>query len=632
MKPTIYSFFLWVIILTPANAKWATIADAPTKHSYNKEINVNSDGTIESIEETNKEILTEIGRNQDANTVLYYNGDSEKIDLLEAKTIYKGKEHPLDKDIIEDKPLASSHNGFDQTRQILLAFPKTEIGAKIYAKYKYSLKKPALNNYYADTFYFGEWNLVSGARIKITSKIPLHILVNDPKNYLKITERKTKDSYRLEIILKRPIYKAVIDESWPIIINKKHIPWVSVSSINKWDTLAVKQGELVAKVFTQKLPQDFEEILEKARQKTNEIDQINIVTSLLNDKIRYMGDWKSVSGRYIPRDLDKISKTQLGDCKDFSAATAAILTKLGFKAQIVVIRRGITNPSLLILPGLDAFNHAMVKVTNKQGKIYWIDPTNFASMAGGIFPDIANKMALILDPKHPGYEKTPESSPLKASSDLKRTLEISNNKITEIGDLVLKEANTLGLIGASLKVSDETIKNAIFYALADYTSLDEKDKKTMNIPKLNSRIVKEIALNYSFIRENDILQTNVGPALKLKYAGSIPKIYDISQDNVADTVIHNYPNTEIRQTIIKNARIKNSAFLNKEKKTPWLYVKRACSLNKNHDLQIDEKIILYKNIIPGEDFKKPGFIELKKWLNSNFKDVIIVFEPMSNKN
>jgi hypothetical protein len=40
----------------------------------------------------------------------------------------------------------------------------------------------------------------------------------------------------------------------------------------------------------------------------------------------------------------------------------------------------------------------MVKVTNKKGIVNWIDPTNFDSMADGIFPDIANKMVLILDP------------------------------------------------------------------------------------------------------------------------------------------------------------------------------------------------------------------------------------------
>ncbi len=627
MKRLIFVMFLWIGFLSDGHAKWAPIADAATKNAYNKEITVNKDGTFSAIEEISKVILTEIGRSQYANTVVYYNGDSEKVELLGAKTVYKGKEYKLDKDLIEDKPLASSYEGFDQYRQVLLAFPKTEVGAKVYTKYKFTLSKPALDNFYAETFHFGNGELVANSRIKITSKLPLYVVVNDPERCLRITKSKTKAAYNLEVVLTKEVYKSVNNEPGAIIVNRKHIPWVSVSSLNKWEDFAVRQGALIAKVYTQKLPFEFSQILAAAKKNTEEVEQINTVTSLLNNKIRYMGDWRSIGGRFIPRELDKISKTQLGDCKDFAAVTAAILTKLGLHAQVAATMRGLSRPSLDALPSFEAFNHLIVKVTGKKGKVYWIDPTNFESMADGIFPDIANKMALVLDPKDPSYEKIPEVDYRRAVTSLQRQLKIlGNNKIFESGRLLLKNECTPGLIGSALKISTDAIKSAIFYVLAGGTTIDEKDKKSMDLPKLDSRIVKDIAVDYSFERENDILQTNAGPALKLTYTGVIPRIYNISQDNVADALIDSLPATEIRQTIIKNVKVKNVEAFNKEIKTPWVQVKRTCGFNSDHDLQIDDSVMLYKNLIPSEDFKKSEFIELRKWLKSNFNDVIIVFE------
>lgn len=631
MKILVYGLFCWIVLFGAVNAKWAPLADAPTQNSYNQEVTVNSDGTVIATEEISKVILTEIGRSQEANVILYYNSDSEEVKLLEAKVIHGGKEYKLDKNLIEDKPLASSYEGFDQSRQILLAFPKTEIGAKIYVRCKFILKKPPLDNFYARIFFFGDRRLTVSERIKINSKLPLHVLVNDPEHYLSVTNNKKNGVSSLEIVLNRPIYKAITNESGQTILNPKKLPWVSVSSLSKWEDFAAKYAELVAKVFTQKLPKDFISILEAAKKKTNDIDKINTVTSLLNDKIKYMGDWRSVSGRLVPSDLDKISKTQLGDCKDFSAVTAAILTQLGFRAQIVATMRGVSNLSLDILPSFQAINHAMVKVTSKQGKVYWVDPTNFESMADGIFPDIAGKMAVILDAKQPRYEKIPEVSSLRAGVNLKRRLEIlGNNVILESGDLLLRNECALGLIGSALKVSDDAIRDSVFRALVGGASIEERNKKSLRLPKLNSRVVKDISFDYSLEREHEILQTNVGPALRLTYTGAIPKIYDISTDDVADVLIEESPITLTRQTIIKNVVAKNIGLLNKEIKTPWLSLKRTCSSGPNHDLQINEISTLHKNLIPSEDFKKPEFIALKKWLKDNFKDVIMVFESFES--
>ena len=176
-----------------------------------------------------------------------------------------------------------------------------------------------------------------------------------------------------------------------------------------------------------------------------------------------MGDWRTVSGKYFPRDLEKIADSQVGDCKDFSASTAAILQKLGYKVQPILVMRGTTstsNPEAL--PNMGNFNHVMLKVTNRGGKIYWIDPTNTVSMAQGIFPDIADRNALVLDSEEADYIKIPavqgENSKVISHSELT----IEDNVVNEYGQLTVQGEAALGLTGVGLYYSDELIKRFCF--------------------------------------------------------------------------------------------------------------------------------------------------------------------------
>ncbi|CAL7962774.1 DUF3857 domain-containing protein [Gammaproteobacteria bacterium] len=614
---------LFIIISASAQAKWAGIENAQIKTSFDQDISVNKDGTIKETLTEQSEILKEPGRDFAANYTLQYNGHSEKIKILEAKTIYKGKEYKLDKNLIEDKPLASAHGGFDQRRQILLAFPKAEIGAKIFLKYNKTITEVPLDKFYANVFTFGYRCFIYKEHIKLHSQIPLHIIVNDPEKVLNITKDKDDNFHNMEITLTKSLYKEAINEPQSNIVNNKYWTWVSVSSLTKWEDLAARFGQLYTKVFTQPLPQDFIKTADLAAQKKDEVEQINTVTSLLNDKVQYMGDWRTIKGSFIPRSLDKISETQLGDCKDFAASTAAILTKLGYKAQVAVVRRGIRDFYPESLPDIGAFNHAFVKVTNKQGRVLWIDPTNFQSMADGIFPDIANKMALILDLKHPSYEKVASIDPQHAKSISTRQIEVINDsKIIESGNVTLKNEVAYNLTGATLQTSEATIKDYIYNFLS-HSRLEEKNKKNLQLPDLKSRIVKDISFNYTFEQENRVLKTNLGQALKLTY-DSLENFFDISQDSVTDIVV-DAPYTSTKQTIIKNINVQNIESLNKEIKTPWLYVARKCSLNSNRDLQIDDTIVVYKNLIANTELKTPEFIKLKDDLEKNFKDVAVVF-------
>lgn len=412
-----------------AQGRWSNYEDAPVEIKFcNTSITINQDGTSEQIAEMHAKILKESGRSQFSHYRLSYNNYSAQISILEAKTVYNGQEYVVSKDMIEDKPLASFGQGFDQLNQITISFPKVELGAEIYLKYKLVKTKVPVDNFYGTTFFYGTDGYLQADHTKINSKLPLNIKVNDPKGVLKVITDAESDFHSAEIILEKPVYNQLTNEPGQGILNIKHSTWVSLSSLTKWQDLVKQLAPGYSKIINQPLPTIFMNIAASALDKNTDEEKITFVTSSLAEKIQYMGDWRTVSGQYFPRDLEKIATSQIGDCKDFSASTAAILQKLGFKVQPILVMRGITNFSNPdALPNVGNFNHVMLKVANKNGKIYWIDPTNFVSMAQGIFPDVAGKLALVLDLQQAGYTKIPEIAYHNSQAIIHNECVIRNN-------------------------------------------------------------------------------------------------------------------------------------------------------------------------------------------------------------
>jgi len=614
----IFSLFLILFSLN-VEAKWASIEDANSKIDFESSIiEIKEDGTYEEEYETTITILKEAAREKFSNYRFYYNGHAEKLEVIEAKAIVGGKEYPVEKRLIEDKPLASLGHGFDEHRQILIAFPKVEIGAKISYKLKISCLKPNLKGFYSDFIAFGINTLLENSYLKIKSHIPLNIYVSDPNKSLKIIG---DNSQNIEITLTKPVYRQVIGE------NVSHVPeenytYVELSSLKNWEDLAKLEAKInYDESYQEELPPALEEIAKIASKEKNDIDKINSVTSQIQDKIQYMGDWRSVDGRFKPRKLAEIVESQVGDCKDFSAVTLATLNRLGFDAKFAIVYRGF-NRFKYNLPSIIATNHAMVRVKTKN-ETYWIDPTNFQSMAGGIFADIAESDALIMDGDNSTYESIPAIDAEHAKVTLSRELEIQkDNKVLETGTVILKNEEALGLTGAELKTSRAALKDEI-YRLISKTALEEENKLYIDFPPLNSRIVKDVKIDYKILEPNKALKTNLGSAIGLSYLMLEPLI-NTSQEAVVDIFVSD-PFAMERKTLIKNVKVRKVDNLNKEIKSKWVTISRKCNY-KNNNLEIIEKISILKNTIKNNELKSPEFIKFKNEITKDFKEMLIVLE------
>lgn len=404
-------------------------------------------------------------------------------------------------------------------------------------------------------------------------------------------------------------------------MNIKHNTWVSLSSLSKWEDLAKKLAPGYHSVINQPLPATFTAIVGSAANKNTDEEKINAVTSLLNEKIQYMRDWRTVSGKYFPRDLEKIADSQVGDCKDFSASTAAILQELDYKVQPILVMRGttgISNPEAL--PNMGNFNHVMLRVTNKGGKIYWIDPTNTVSMAQGIFPDIANMNALVLDSEEASYIKIPavqaENSKVISYSELT----IEDNVVSERGWLTVQGGSTLGLKGVGLYYSNEQLTDSVFRMISG-VYLDEEEKKFLELPDLTFRNVEGLTIKYEFQQKNKVFKTNLGPALNLGN-NWLNDVVNAASDQVSDIFI-GIPKTKESHMIIKDIKTKNCESLNFEIGTPWLYVNRFCKY-KNDGTEFSNVIAIKKSFITNEELKTAEYKNLKSELENNFSKASIV--------
>ncbi|WP_265022532.1 DUF3857 domain-containing protein [Wolbachia endosymbiont (group B) of Ischnura elegans] len=619
---TLFNLTLLVLFITPSvEARWAKYEDASVEVEFsNVNINVNRDGTYETEVELQAKILKESGRDRFSLYSLVYNDDSADFTVLEAKTTYNGEEYIVTEDMMEDKPLASPSKGFDQLRQVTISFPKIEIGTEVYLRYKQVNKKVPVDNFYGLSFsYYGDY--LQAENTKINSELPLEIKVNDPRSVLEIAEEKKDDVHSISIALKRAVYENTINEPHNGILNTKHNTWVSLSSLSKWDDLAKKLAPGYHSVINQPLPATFIAIAESAANKNTDEEKINAVTSLLNEKVQYMGDWRTVSGKYFPRDLEKIADSQVGDCKDFSASTAAILQELGYKVQPILVMRGTTstsNPEAL--PNMGNFNHVMIKVTNRDGKIYWIDPTNTVSMAQGIFPDIADRNALVLDSEEADYIKIPavqgENSKVISHSELT----IEDNVVNEYGQLTVQGEAALGLTGVGLYYSDEQLRDSVFRMISG-VYLDEEEKKFLELPDLTLRNVEDLTIKYEFQQKNKIFKTNLGPALNLG-DNWLNDVVNTASDQISDLFI-GVPKTKESHMIIKDIKIKNCENLNFEINSPWLYVNRSCKY-QNDGTEFSNLITIKKSFITNEELKTAEYKNLKSELENNFSRASII--------
>lgn len=606
-----------------AEARWAEPEEAAVEYEmYNRDITVKKDNS-EEIVECRIKILNERGRESYGVFRNFFNQNIQKIEIIEAKSSHEGLDYAVPEKNIEIKPIASELNGFDQMMLASITFPNVSIGSTVYIKFKVTTFKQPLPNYFSRTFYLGQDGVVKQSNISIKSELPLHILLNDPRQKLVMQESKTGKIQTISIRLKEGValYEDLANESSNSFLPDDLLTRVMVSTFDSFEEFAKASAANFQNTINEPLPPMLEEIKKEAQTTSTLIDQINIVTSKLSEKIRYLTDKTTIEGRFSPRTLKATVESAVGDCKDFSAATVAILRALGHKANVALVIRGdwYLTPKKL-LPSIECSNHAMVKVITKDSKVLWIDPTNTVSLAGGLFPDIANRPAIVLDSEHPSYEYIPEVDSLHAQTIIESEIALVDELQHVKGKITTKGEDALSLAGWTLYQSEQAIKERIIKKISGETTPIEMDVK---LPDLSIRIVPEsIPVEYSFKQKNNLLLTNMGDGLTLDSPWS--SMYSQVSDDEEGTIYVGYPDSVTRTTVIKNIKSPNLNNLDFSIDTPWIQASRKCEIKDGNTIIVDKAIIRKRFILP-EEIKSPEFKKLKEVIKEYCQNIAIIF-------
>lgn len=627
---TIFGLFaasLYTNGLNTAFARWVTVDDKMQDINYIKcHIYVNNDGTSKTIKELESTLLKDPIKGEWAHFYMPYNTNISTLKILEAKTIINNKQYPVGIDKIEDKPIASNNKSFDQINRITIAYPNLDLEAKVFLKAEEAITHTPIDHYYHNMIFFPYYSYVKSSNTSIVSELPLYVEKNDPNQLIEILQTTKKENnktlYLIDIKQKKPFIQGIIDESGAII-NPKHIPCISISSMKNWSDY----GKILAidyeKIKQEPLPKLYQEIANLAKAQKDPIQKINTVTSLLAEKINYLTDLRTIKGRIIPQHLQKVADDRLGDCKDFSMATSVILKSIGLSSKVALVQRGeraLTLP--LTLPNPAHFNHAIVKVELPNNEVLWIDPTNFESMANHIFPDIANRQALVLDTKNAHLEMIPPIDPTKNTLNVIETWSMKNPSLLDIkGSLKLAGSSSKNFTGLQKTYSNESIKHFVATQLNDnYGQILERD---ILLPSLTSRIVEDLSFDYTIRSRNYGLQTNAGIAVPLLFKPL--KHFETKKDTVSDIYL-GAPQVINVHTTIEDIKASDIKPLNCKIESPWVDFIRTVDYKENH-IVINQTMKLKKSWLEGTELGSEAYKNLQLALAEHVTNgIAIVFK------
>jgi hypothetical protein len=347
---------------------------------------------------------------------------------------------------------------------------------------------------------------------------------------------------------------------------------------------------------------------------------MNVTTALLADAVRYMGDWRPTKGGHLPRPLDVIASTKFGDCKDFTVATAAILRRLGMEAKAAWVERG-SQPTPLPSLALDnAFNHAIVWVKT-DGKEYWVDPTNFTSFAQGIFDDIVDRPALIIDGKNSRLVNIPAGAP--ADSRLTKTLRISVDQSGESvidGNVGYSGRASATMTGLSRELSTMSIDHQISRAIADDNNVTWSEVDPYD---LSSRITRDLNLSARVGVRNLSFRTTAGNAYPVA-AGTLSQLMDIdAEDRVSDLFLGALE-LDVTETTLLNVKLVGTPLGGCEVDSPWVRASRKV-IHRANEISILDRREIKRSLVLNKDLKSAQFTAFQKKLQACFDRVAIVY-------
>jgi transglutaminase-like putative cysteine protease len=608
-------------LTSPSYAHRADPSDRPFWiKSLKYEYDIKKDGTFSVIEERIIHIENESGRNSQSVQNLLFRPLNEKIELLQAYTRTRGKKIPVDKQNISIESGGNNRPGFDAENKMIIAFPQVEIGSDIYMQIKsvtFSVPEPDVFSEFINLF----WPYLKEFQLTIRSDLPLYQVLFDPQGQFKSSKDVVKDRHIYELWNTRPLITATTDEDH-VFTASETLPSITYSSIQTWDHFAVKTNSELTKMLKEKPPKDLEEIKNKVRRIQNRAEQVNQLTALISEKIRYFGDWRRVRGDLLPRTLKEITASSYGDCKDLAFVTAVLLKALGYQADVAWVLRWTVPPlrSSYQLPAM-FFNHAVVRA-EKEGEIFWVDATNLISQAPYTPSDISGRPAFVLGPE-PHLDWIPEVSPTDAKYFEGTTLMSKDG----LGAKLVGHVEYSGLAAVN-EWQNRWNKSAKDYDFDFIASLRRNSVLvSQKLSKLEdrTRVLKNFTRDYDADFTQFWVRSSAGPTVELPLQSVFSVLFSMEVADRASDLYLGIPYSYHSTTQIKNRKLLGDNSFKCNLTSKWLDFRRQVQTLLS-DIQVETTYEINRRYITNKELQSKDFKEFQRQLRECFSHRLLVFE------
>ncbi|MEO1037846.1 MAG: transglutaminase domain-containing protein [Pseudomonadota bacterium] len=139
-------------------------------------------------------------------------------------------------------------------------------------------------------------------------------------------------------------------------------------------------------------------------------DKLSSILKFVAGEIRYVG-LEHGYGSHVPRPSDTTLERRFGDCKDKTVLLIDLLQSVGIEATPVFVASRRTDPSRLLLPSANYFDHVIACGSLRDGARFCVDPTDPYSGSSYTNPSIQGLV---------GYAPDRDSRPIKIPSDRTR--------------------------------------------------------------------------------------------------------------------------------------------------------------------------------------------------------------------
>lgn len=316
---------------------------------------------------------------------IYYNTQYESVELISCETNHSGEIKKCPKDRIEEYSGLLKIVFPECAKDDTIEYQIQETETTAFPNHVFPTSKIFLNDTVGTEQLFISLEYPATLDIKTYGKIKPEATAGEGKRTL-TWDIKNLKPYETEPYM--PDRKEVLDILY-------------YSTISSWDTVQKWFEER----FTPATKENVEvnklsgEIFDESDSEDVKIQKIH---GWVQENIRYEDAELGYLTGYEPHKLDDIIRDKVGDCKDYTALTLALLKTAGMKANPVLVSSDEIDENI---PDPYSFNHAIVQVIKNDGGRIWLDTTCTACPINYLPPEYQDKNALVLFGE--GLTKTP---------------------------------------------------------------------------------------------------------------------------------------------------------------------------------------------------------------------------------